>query len=1059
MRIAHVSDIHIRNLKFHHDYRLIFQDFWKKIKELNVDLVVNTGDTAHTKTQISPEFVQMTSYLFSGTAAICPMINILGNHDLNLMNADRQDAITPVIDALKNPRIVLLKKSGPYDPDDLLGYPTDFVFWNMGISDVQNWPHAPYPIDTINVGLFHGSIRNCVTDSNFRMTNVEYDTDIFEGLDHVLMGDIHKRQSFNDGRVWYAGSMIQQNFGEDPDKGFLLWDIPSTRGSPSKVEFVELKGNRRFYTVKLGDDLVLPQIEIPSDSRLRISPPRALTMVEQKTIEKIAKKRWDPHDVITLGATNIGLQFASIGDGKTQIENLRRLEVQERLIRDYLKEKKLPEHVLQKILDLNRKYQVAVEQQDDVGRNVMWRILKLGWSNFFNYGEGNVVDFSCIKGLTGIFAPNASGKSSFIDVITETLFDATTKGVGKNIHLINDNKDQATAVAEISANGERFGIERTIERIKYGQRKLEQTKEWGKTSLNFCRYGRGGEVEQLVGELRPETEKNIRKQVGTFEDFILGSLSAQWNPQDVIACRETERKRIFYKFLDLDIFDQKMQLARDESKNWINKLVELEEGGHDDNARELEVTIAFLENDIRDIEDEIKERNERVVNDRYSMDNLSEERIPLVEMIDRALHEKIVSDVREKSSSLSDALVSKKEKLGLKKNELSTLESQVDDFDVHEATKKIEKQQKQKIRLATLEEFCKELDRVVVSKMAQVKLLDEVPCGDQYPKCKFLVNAFQAKDDVPVKKSRIEEIKKEIIDLRDEISNDDHHVGALNEYNQKMGDIESLRRDVEFLTLQIENSNLAAEKYQETIRSSEEKIELHRKNEKDLEHNMKIDEALAALRFKIKKNEAENEEFREQLFERNRALGASSSELEKIKRALETLKETRETCTAFEHYMSAMGKDGIALQILTQKLPLLNEEINKILSQVSEFGAFIEYDPEEQSIRLFLQYGQYKSRLLELGSGAEKFLASLAIRAALLNVSNLPKTNMFIIDEGFGKLDPSYMESIQRMFDYLKSVFDHVIVISHTDVMKDFVDNIIDIVPDDEGYAHIEVGS
>jgi len=120
---------------------------------------------------------------------------------------------------------------------------------------------------------------------------------------------------------------------------------------------------------------------------------------------------------------------------------------------------------------------------------------------------------------------------------------------------------------------------------------------------------------------------------------------------------------------------------------------------------------------------------------------------------------------------------------------------------------------------------------------------------------------------------------------------------------------------------------------------------------------------------------------------------------------------------------------------------------------------FIEHDQEEQSIRLYLQYGQYKSRLLELGSGAEKFLASIAIRNALLNISNLPKTNIFIIDEGFGKLDLKNLEAIQRMFDYLKSVFDHVWIISHLDVMKDLVDNVIEITVDDEGYAHVEVGS
>jgi DNA repair exonuclease SbcCD ATPase subunit len=186
-------------------------------------------------------------------------------------------------------------------------------------------------------------------------------------------------------------------------------------------------------------------------------------------------------------------------------------------------------------------------------------------------------------------------------------------------------------------------------------------------------------------------------------------------------------------------------------------------------------------------------------------------------------------------------------------------------------------------------------------------------------------------------------------------------------------------------------------------------------------------------------------------------LGLNQGKYETISRELASFKETKEACSAYEYYAEAMGKDGIALQILTEKLPELNEAINKILAQSVGFGVYIEYDQSEQSIRLYLKYGQYKQRLLELGSGAEKFLASIAIRSALIHVSNLPKTNMFIIDEGFGKLDPAHVESVQRMFDYLKSVFDHVLVISHSDLMKDLVDNTIDITTDENGYAHVDV--
>jgi DNA repair exonuclease SbcCD ATPase subunit len=191
--------------------------------------------------------------------------------------------------------------------------------------------------------------------------------------------------------------------------------------------------------------------------------------------------------------------------------------------------------------------------------------------------------------------------------------------------------------------------------------------------------------------------------------------------------------------------------------------------------------------------------------------------------------------------------------------------------------------------------------------------------------------------------------------------------------------------------------------------------------------------------------------------ELNKDLGAKENIIERLAKELESLKEIRILCDAYEHYIVAMGKNGIAYQILVDKLPMLNDEINKILSSVADFNIFLEHNDEEQSIKLLLQYGDYKGRPLELGGGAERELASIAIRTALLSVTSLPKTNMFVIDEGFGKLDPKNMDNISKMFDYLRSVFDHVIIISHIDILKDMVDTSIEITFDEERYSHIEV--
>jgi len=72
-------------------------------------------------------------------------------------------------------------------------------------------------------------------------------------------------------------------------------------------------------------------------------------------------------------------------------------------------------------------------------------------------------------------------------------------------------------------------------------------------------------------------------------------------------------------------------------------------------------------------------------------------------------------------------------------------------------------------------------------------------------------------------------------------------------------------------------------------------------------------------------------------------------------------------------------------------------------------------------------------------------MSSLAIRVALINISSLPKTDMLIIDEGFGSLDETNVELCSRLLESLKKWFKNIIVISHIDAVKDAVDNVLDI--------------
>jgi DNA repair exonuclease SbcCD ATPase subunit len=150
---------------------------------------------------------------------------------------------------------------------------------------------------------------------------------------------------------------------------------------------------------------------------------------------------------------------------------------------------------------------------------------------------------------------------------------------------------------------------------------------------------------------------------------------------------------------------------------------------------------------------------------------------------------------------------------------------------------------------------------------------------------------------------------------------------------------------------------------------------------------------------------------------------------------------------------------GIPYSIILKMLPLVNHEINKILQNAVPFSIYIDApsDDDKKSLDIWIEYPNEEKRLLNLGSGMEKIISAIAIRAALLMISSLPKLNVFIIDEGFGALDSDNLNSAQPMFVHLRNVFDNIIIITHLDQLKDMVDNFIDVKRDDEGDSHFAV--
>ena len=117
-----------------------------------------------------------------------------------------------------------------------------------------------------------------------------------------------------------------------------------------------------------------------------------------------------------------------------------------------------------------------------------------------------------------------------------------------------------------------------------------------------------------------------------------------------------------------------------------------------------------------------------------------------------------------------------------------------------------------------------------------------------------------------------------------------------------------------------------------------------------------------------------------------------------------------------------------------------------------DFQVFLVNDDDKLDI--MIKHPKYDARSLEMGSGSEKSLASIAIRLAFLNVTSLPKSNIFFLDEPGTSLDADNLGGFIRILDLIKGYFDVVLLISHLDILKDAVDMQLSI-DNKDGYAHI----
>jgi DNA repair exonuclease SbcCD ATPase subunit/predicted phosphodiesterase len=1046
-KIAHIADTHIKNLKFHYEYKIVFEQLYETLRKENVDYIVHCGDIAHTKTQISPEFVELCSDFFANLASIAPTYIILGNHDGNLKNSTRQDALSPIVKALNLPDLHLLKEAG----EVLVG--PHIAFNVLSVFDEENWV-APSDPDRINIALYHGSVSGVKTDTGWVMTHGDHDVGIFGGHDYALLGDIHKTNQIldADGRVRYAGSTVQQNHGETNDKGFLIWEIEDKE--TFRVSHHVLLNPKPFVTIELTPKGRMPKgTKMAPGARLRLVSNNNLPLDIMRKAVEVAKHRFKPESITFLnraagerGTVAIGKNF--------KIENLRDKGVQENLIREYLTDYEPSEEILERVFELNRKYNSQIEETEEVARNINWSLNRFEWDNLFNYGKGNSIDFSNLNGIVGIFGKNFSGKSSIIDGLLYTLFNTTSKNERKNYNLINQNKKDCRGVAELQVGDKTYTIERSSE--KYVKKLKGTVTNEARTNLDFSGIDPDvGTPTSLNGLSRVETDAHIRKRFGTVEDFLLTSMSSQLDNLSFIKEGSTRRKEILAKFLDLDIFERKFKAAHEDSSDLKGVLRRLGDADYDKDIAiaELHQTEAQKELDVEIATSEHLRQELLEVENEY---------ISLTDQIDSIPAERLdIKALLETRASLEDRIESTNVNIVELKQENVEYEKELKEYDDFLTAIDIEELLEQKKEYDDFKQLydntvnrARLLDNDYKSMFKKIELLDEVPCGKQFPQCSFLKDAHQAAIEIPSleveivsKIEKAKEYKTKVVSV-----NSSEMIGLIDKYNNtiiKKNNLEIEKRDNK---VSIEKLYSKIKSHRNNFSEINKKIDLF-EEKKELIQNI---ENLLTLRNQVQKRvdsiKGSAVEHEESINQYHRSIGSLEQKVESLKERKVELLNIREEYAAYDLFMRCMHSNGIAYDIIKKRLPVINEEVAKVISNIVDFEVFFQEDGRKLDI--LIKHPTHEPRPIEMGSGAEKTVAAMAIRLALLSVSSMPKGNIFILDEPGTALDADNMEGFIRILQLIKMYFKTVILISHVDSLKDIVD--VEITIDkSSGYAHV----
>ena len=765
-------------------------------------------------------------------------------------------------------------------------------------------------------------------------------------------------------------------------------------------------------------DLDFSKLENPYVQVVWEDTPENFTQEKLKSVKAYFQKKYSTTSVNVITKLK---KTEEVQDNVDVTINIMDENYQHDLIKSILQSKSqenLYEDILKIDSSVNNK---MIAEQDEIASFKKWYIKKIEFSNFLSYGENQHINFEKLGGITVIESdpPNFGGKTVLsVDLLMFLFFNTTTK-TNKAEEIFNrySDKDKVSVRGEIVIDGEDYIIVRELERKK------SKSGEWNvKTELDFFKKFPDGSLVKFTGEQRRETEKFIKTSIGSYEDFLMTILTTGTNLEDLLDAKPTARGQVLSRFLGLDFLKRKEETGKEIysefSKSMISNIYNTETLKNEN--EELLVKNQEFEKNITESEVKIEDVKGRIVKGQEYRDNLLKSKV----VVDREISLLNPENTKKEVETFEYQI---KQNVQLRDGVKIVEPSEFYYENEHDKVKEeYQKTYKQKV----------ELDTNISSIQ---KLKSSVSGGIKCEHCGIeLMNAS-------ITQSRIAELdgynvqKDQIVDLMQVLS------------DKEQGFVK-LKKDFD----EYERNKLVYEKYQATIENFElkkesllDKLKRYDDVQDVIKSNEQIESQIIKANLRLEDLKREEQLVQQEVSSSRFKITNNLEKINTNNNLIIKISEEQQKEVKYKVYLELFGKNGISKRIMKNMMPLINSELQRLLQDSCYFRLEIRISEKNEVEFCMIDNNTQIEKLMTSGSGYEKTIASLALRAVMAKVCSLPKPNITVFDEVFGKISNDNLEMVYEFFIKIKEYFENILVITHNPMISNWADNIIKITKTD----------